>query len=449
MNKNVNRNISQGYKKSQFLIFFQRKIFQRIFLAKNLYFKNFFLKNSFLFLIFFLFLFSCKPKIKDKKEKETPKNPSYNATFFLTIDNRDGKNQQKKFSFSLEEGSKFSQKQLEKLQKEFLAKNSTGYDFNGWYADEKFSGEKITAKSLAEISFSKAKNFYGKMTIKQHTVTFNVDGGKGGTGLSDPIPNYKTSVVVRGLLTEPASPWKTNHHFVGWYQDPAKTKKFDFTTVITENKTLYAKYRELEIVYKTATKEIQGLRDKFTNKKFTLVIPEKIYNVKPEKFHKNGSFGNDSEDHTNKNKFTNVDLSQLSANFSFGQSTFHLNVDLEKITLPDGLTEIGYEFAKYCWALKSIHLPNTITSIRDNAFTACINLEITLSGTTPPTILDPSSFRLNSIGELGSKDKFGGMVKAIRVPNSALNTYRTAKYWKKYDDPNSDGDNSDSLFKGY
>ena len=121
-----------------------------------------------------LLFFSCKPKIKDE---QTPETPSHDATFYLTIDNRDGKNEQKKYSFSLEERSKFSKEQLEKLQKEFLAKNSTGYDFNGWYADEKFSGEKITTKSLAEISVNEAKNFYGKMTIKQYQINFQTGAG--------------------------------------------------------------------------------------------------------------------------------------------------------------------------------------------------------------------------------------------------------------------------------
>ena len=77
----------------------------------------------------------------------------------------------------MEEGSKFSQEQLDKLQQEFLDKNSTGYTFDGWYGDKNFSSKKITAQNLAEISIDEEKNFYGKMTIKQYKITFETGAG--------------------------------------------------------------------------------------------------------------------------------------------------------------------------------------------------------------------------------------------------------------------------------
>ena len=166
----------QNYKITKFSsAFFVKNFFLKSFFSNsflNLFsssffnqfsFKNFFFKNSFFYLLFFLFFFSCKPKITVKD------TPTYDVNFYLIIDNRDGKQEQdkeqKKYSFSLEEGSKFSKERLDKLQKEFLDKNSTGYTFDGWYSDEKLATKKITAENLAEISINEKKVFYGKMLL--------------------------------------------------------------------------------------------------------------------------------------------------------------------------------------------------------------------------------------------------------------------------------------------
>ena len=219
--------------KNLFLNLFSNS-FLNCFLFKNFYFKNFFLKNSFLFLLFFFIFFSCKPKIKNK-DNETK---SYNATFYLIIDNRDGKKEQdkeqKKYSFSIEEGSKFSKEQLDKLQQEFLDKNSTGYTFDGWYGDKNFSGDKITAQNLAEISIDEAKNFYGKMTLKQYSVTFNTFGGSA-------IAPVKINHGAK--ITKPVNPTKTGLTFGNWYKENTFQNIFNFETeTITADTTLYADF---------------------------------------------------------------------------------------------------------------------------------------------------------------------------------------------------------------
>lgn len=64
------------------------------------------------------------------------------------------------------------------------------------------------------------------------TVTFNSDGGS-------EVPAQK---VVKGMpCTEPTDPTKEDYTFTGWYKGTSTTA-FDFSTAITANTTLKAKW---------------------------------------------------------------------------------------------------------------------------------------------------------------------------------------------------------------
>ena len=55
-------------------------------------------------------------------------------------------------------------------------------------------------------------------------------------------------VLERGhTATVPTKPVKYGHIFEGWYEDAEFNTAFDFTTAITEDKTLYAKWREFTV----------------------------------------------------------------------------------------------------------------------------------------------------------------------------------------------------------
>jgi len=69
--------------------------------------------------------------------------------------------------------------------------------------------------------------------IGTHTVTFNANGG---SAVSNQI------VPHNGTATTPAAPTKTGSTFAGWYSDYAMTVAFVFTTPITADITLYAKW---------------------------------------------------------------------------------------------------------------------------------------------------------------------------------------------------------------
>ena len=59
---------------------------------------------------------------------------------------------------------------------------------------------------------------------------------------------------------------------------------------------------------------------------------------------------------------------------SIGGAAFQ-NTSIESITIPEGVTEIGYETFRGCSALTTVNLPTTLRSIDSNAFSYCNSLE--------------------------------------------------------------------------
>jgi len=105
----------------------------------------------------------------------------------------------------------------------------TGYVFDGWYENSSFTGSKITTISKGSIG---NKTFYAKW-IQTYTVTFNTNGG-------NTISNQ--TVNSGSTATKPTDPTRNGYTFENWYSNTQLTTLFNFTTVITANGTLYAKW---------------------------------------------------------------------------------------------------------------------------------------------------------------------------------------------------------------
>lgn len=65
------------------------------------------------------------------------------------------------------------------------------------------------------------------------TVTFDSDGGSAVAS---------QTVAAGGTATQPEAPTKTDYTFGGWYSDAELTTAYDFSTPVTANITLYAKW---------------------------------------------------------------------------------------------------------------------------------------------------------------------------------------------------------------
>lgn len=104
-----------------------------------------------------------------------------------------------------------------------------GYEFDGWYLDDKFENEYIPSKLKSDL------NLYVNWTYKEYTITYETFGGIFADEVKDEY-NIGEKVTL-------AEPDKKDYIFVGWYDNP----KFN-GEAITEfsssvgNKTFYAKY---------------------------------------------------------------------------------------------------------------------------------------------------------------------------------------------------------------
>ena len=108
----------------------------------------------------------------------------------------------------------------------------TGHDLVGWNTAADGSGTSYAAGATFTISAS--TTLYAKWTPNLYTVSFNSNGG---TTLSNQSVAYNTTA------TTPTAPTKTGLIFVGWFTDSGLNNAFVFTTPITANRTLYAKWQ--------------------------------------------------------------------------------------------------------------------------------------------------------------------------------------------------------------
>jgi len=108
------------------------------------------------------------------------------------------------------------------------APTRTGYTFAGWYSDAGLTTPFVFATPIiANITL------YAKWTPNILTVSFNSNGGS---------VVASQSVPYNSPATQPADPTKTGYTFAGWFSDAGFTTAFVFSTPITANTTLYAKW---------------------------------------------------------------------------------------------------------------------------------------------------------------------------------------------------------------
>jgi uncharacterized repeat protein (TIGR02543 family) len=105
----------------------------------------------------------------------------------------------------------------------------TGYTFSGWFTDSLFK----TAVSSIPIGSTGNKSFWAKWTEKTYTVHFNSNGGS----IVD-----SQNVAQNALVTAPSNPTKTGSTFEYWCASENLLTAFDFSTPITEQTTLFAKW---------------------------------------------------------------------------------------------------------------------------------------------------------------------------------------------------------------
>lgn len=107
-----------------------------------------------------------------------------------------------------------------------------GFTFDGWYTDNIHYNTKFDFTQPIKHNTT----VYAKWTAKDYKVSFVTEHGKAPD--SQNVPYNKTATNPGELTAE-------GYTFIGWYTDNTHdSKKFDFSTPITSNTTVYAKWEK-------------------------------------------------------------------------------------------------------------------------------------------------------------------------------------------------------------
>ena len=105
-----------------------------------------------------------------------------------------------------------------------------GYTFIGWYTDETYTKEFDFTKPITSNT-----TVYAKWTAKDYEVSFVTEHGD--PPASQNVPYNKTATNPGELTAE-------GYTFIGWYTDAAHTTEFKFSTPITGDTKVYAKWEK-------------------------------------------------------------------------------------------------------------------------------------------------------------------------------------------------------------
>lgn len=110
-------------------------------------------------------------------------------------------------------------------------------------------------------------------------------------------------------------------------------------------------------------------------------------------------------------------------------------------TIPNTITSIGENAFSNCVDMTSIVIPSSVTTIAENAFDNCYGLEsIYVMSPTPPSVGEDTFY---------SVDKSSCILYVPKTPSNAVSLYRSAAVWNEFEnirtfDPdNPDGPNAD------
>ena len=112
-----------------------------------------------------------------------------------------------------------------------VAATRKGYNFGGWYLDEKFEGTAVTEIDATKVG---GVTLYAKWDIITYNITYVLDGG---TNAAENVATYTAESNVTF-----AAPTKADTYLMGWYTDAEFTKSIKSTEGLAEDITVYAKW---------------------------------------------------------------------------------------------------------------------------------------------------------------------------------------------------------------
>ena len=237
------------------------------------------------------------------------------------------------------------------------------------------------------------------------------------TFYSDGTKYTSQSVRYEGYAYEPTAPTKTGYSFAGWYADGSFNTKFNFNTKLTSNVSIYAKWNinTYNINYNLNSGTWNGSSP---SKTYTINDCEKTLPTPVRTGYIFEGWKNASGDYVGKLP-TSKYLGDLSLTASWVEGTegltfitrhsgtvyvivtgytgnsadivipktymgvpvecisasaFRNQTQIRSISLPDSLTSIESNAFAGCTGLTSIVIPDKVTSVNSTAFSGCINI---------------------------------------------------------------------------
>ena len=120
---------------------------------------------------------------------------------------------------------------------EYRSTSRFGYEFLGWYLNgEKYDfSTPVTEKITLVAKWEKKTSDIPSDDKEIYIVDFDSNGGTR-------VASQKVEEGDR--VSRPSNPTRDCYDFVGWYTDASLTKKYNFSTPVTRDMTLYAKWKD-------------------------------------------------------------------------------------------------------------------------------------------------------------------------------------------------------------
>ena len=114
----------------------------------------------------------------------------------------------------------------------------TGYTFAGWYTNDSYSGDAVSAVSTTDFG---DKTYYAKWNVNSYDITLDTDGG---TINSGNITSYTYGVGA----TLPTDITKTGYSFAGWYDDSSDELVLSILSTETGDRSFSAQWTKVPYV---------------------------------------------------------------------------------------------------------------------------------------------------------------------------------------------------------
>ena len=234
------------------------------------------------------------------------------------------------------------------------------------YKEKLYGGtvsEDIVYKKGGKTTFTMSKNdvyLYAYWELDTRTVTFVPNGG---TQPEKQVVNYYS------CASSPADCTKDNYTLSCWCIDENCTQKYDFTTPVTEDITLYAKWMNSTATADTILDTINSMSETSTIKLVGEITEDLLTQIcsAVNKLPKDVYLNLDMSGATGVTKFESSSLSSS----EYYKKQFYYCKKLKSIILPSCLTTLGDMAFLGCNALESVVIPDSVTTIDCGAFDSC------------------------------------------------------------------------------